>query len=75
MNFNILNIGVHVLAGNSIINCEVHSHPPYANTILNNSDKIRIYIQTESIFTLPCNGSLYFQRRLVDQEGKLSAAL
>lgn len=75
MSFNILNIGEHVLVDNSIINCEIHSHPPYANTTLNNSDEIRLPIQTQDIYTLPCNSSLYFEGRLLDHEDKVSAKL
>lgn len=74
MSFNILNVGEHVLADNSINNCEVHSHPPYANTTLNNSDEIRIPIQTQDIYTLPCNSSIYLEGQLLDHENKVSVS-
>ncbi|KAJ8912713.1 hypothetical protein NQ315_012267 [Exocentrus adspersus] len=75
MSFNILNIGEHVLIDNSIVNCEYHSYPPYANTTLNNSDEIRIPIQTQEIYTLPTNSFLYFEGRLLDNTKKFSATL
>lgn len=75
MSFNILNIGEHVLADNSIVNCEVHSHPPYANTTLNKYDEIRIPIQTQDIYTLPSNSSIYIEGRLLDNENKVSTTM
>nr|CAH7768802.1 unnamed protein product [Callosobruchus chinensis] len=70
MSFNILNVGEHALNDNSIISCEHYSHPPYANTTFNKSDEIRIPIQMQEIYTLPTNSTLYFEGRLVNQEGK-----
>nr|CAI5845298.1 unnamed protein product [Callosobruchus analis] len=75
MSFNILNVGEHALNDSSIVSCEHHSHPPYANTTFNKSDEIRIPIQTQEIYTLPTNSTLYFEGRLVNQEGKVSATL
>ncbi|CAH1986993.1 unnamed protein product [Acanthoscelides obtectus] len=48
----------------------MYSHPPYANTTFNNSDEIRIPIQTQDIYTLPCNSSLYIEGRLVEAKEK-----
>ncbi|XP_074025817.1 uncharacterized protein isoform X1 [Leptinotarsa decemlineata] len=75
MSFNILNIGEHVLMDDSITNYEMHSHPPYANTTFNNSDEIRIPIQTQDIYTLPSQSYLYIEGRLTDAENKPSITL
>lgn len=75
MSFDILNIGDHVLMDNSIINCEMHSHPPYANTTFNTSDEIRIPIQTQDIYTLPSQSYLYIEGRLTDSDGKYSTTI
>nr|CAH7755698.1 unnamed protein product [Callosobruchus chinensis] len=66
MSFNILNIGEHAITDNSIVSCELHSHPPYANTTFNKSDEIRIPIQTQDIHTLPSKSYLYIEGKLVD---------
>lgn len=41
----------HVFVDYFIINCEIHSHPPYAKTTLNNSDEIHISVETQDIYT------------------------
>lgn len=52
MSLNILNIGQHVLVDNSIVNCQIHSHPLYANTTLNNFEEMTITIQTLKTYIL-----------------------
>nr|CAH7735040.1 unnamed protein product [Callosobruchus chinensis] len=59
-------LGEHAITDNSIVSCELHSHPPYANTTFNKSDEIRIPIQTQDIYTLPSKSYLYIEGKLVD---------
>lgn len=75
MSFNILNIGEHVYNDNSITDCEMHTHPPYANTTFNKSDEIRIPIQTQDIYTLPSQSYLYLEGTLTDAANKKTATL
>lgn len=66
MSFNILNIGEQIYNDDSIVSCELHTHPPYSNTTFNNSDEIRIPIQTQDIYTLPSQSYLYIEGTLLD---------
>ncbi|CAH1106672.1 unnamed protein product [Psylliodes chrysocephalus] len=75
MNSDILNVDNHVLVDNAIVDCQIFDHPPYANTTYNNSDEIRIPLQTKDIYTLPSKSYLYIEGRLTDSEGKESATL
>nr|CAH7767386.1 unnamed protein product [Callosobruchus chinensis] len=75
MSFNILNIGEHIITDNSIVSCELHSHPPYANTTFNKADEILIPIQTQDIYTLPSKSYLYIEGKLVDTTLKPSVTL
>ena len=75
MSFNILNIGEHVLSDESVTDKELHTHAPYANTTLNNSDEIRIPIQTQDIYTLPSESYLYIEGKLSDSENKRPGTL
>ena len=43
---------------------EVHSYNPYANTTFDNNDEIRIPIQQQDVYTLPCESHLYVEGRV-----------
>ncbi|XP_029673951.1 uncharacterized protein LOC115242061 [Formica exsecta] len=46
------------------IKIETHTYNPYANTTFGNSDEIRIPIQQQDLYTLPCESFLYIEGRL-----------
>lgn len=50
---------------NSITNAERHSHLPYASTSFNNNDEIRIPIQQQDVYTLPCLSYIYIEGRVL----------
>lgn len=75
MSFNILNVGEHAFADNTITSFLLHDHCPYANTTLNKSDQIIIPIETQNIYTLPSQSYLYLEGRLTNAENKESSTL
>ena len=62
---DILNIGGEPIFDDSIVKIETHSYNPYANTTFGHSDEIRIPIQQQDLYTLPCESFLYVEGRLV----------
>ena len=48
---------------------EYQSHNPYASSKLNNNDEIRIPIQQQDIYTLPCESYLYIEGRVTKKDG------
>ena len=48
---------------------EYHTHNPYASSKLNNNDEIRIPIQQQDIYTLPCESYLYIEGRVLKKDG------
>ena len=48
---------------NRITKIELHTYNPYANTTFDNSDEIRIPIQQQDLYTLPCESFLYIEGR------------
>lgn len=48
---------------------EYHTHNPYASSKLNNNDEIRIPIQQQDIYTLPCESYLYIEGRVTKKDG------
>ncbi|XP_071055498.1 uncharacterized protein [Onthophagus taurus] len=70
MSFSNLRVGEGVFSDNSIVNCEYHSHQPYAATTFNNNDEIRIPIQTQDVYTLPSQSYLYVEGKLLKDDGK-----
>ena len=62
---NILNIGGEPIFDDSIVKIETHTYNPYANTTFGYSDEIRIPIQQQDLYTLPCESFLYVEGRLV----------
>ncbi|XP_070522396.1 uncharacterized protein [Cardiocondyla obscurior] len=63
---------------NSIVKIETHTYNPYANTTFGYSDEIRIPIQQQDLYTLPCDSFLYIEGKLTKKnnlDDKLAAAL
>ncbi|XP_011883412.1 PREDICTED: uncharacterized protein LOC105570650 [Vollenhovia emeryi] len=61
---DILNIGREPIFDNSIVKIETHTYNPYANTTFGHSDEIRIPIQQQNLYTLPCESLLYIEGKL-----------
>ncbi|XP_072744040.1 uncharacterized protein [Anoplolepis gracilipes] len=61
---DILNIGSESIFDDCIVKIETHTYNPYTNTTLGYSDEIRIPIQHQDLYTLPCESFLI--------EGKLT---
>lgn len=48
---------------------EYHTHHPYASSKLENNDEIRIPIQQQDLYTLPCESYLYIEGRVTKADG------
>src|SRR5436190_22138464 len=48
---------------------EYHSHNPYASSKLANNDEIRIPIQQQDVYTLPCESYLYIEGKVTKKDG------
>ncbi|XP_044005475.1 uncharacterized protein LOC122850382 [Aphidius gifuensis] len=72
-----LSINTPIEFDSSISHYEIHAHQPYGSTTFGNSDEIRINIQNQDIFILPCKSSLHISGRLVTEknDGSVAAAL
>jgi len=66
---DILNIGSEPIFDDRVVKIETHTYNPYANTTFGHSDEIRISIQQQDLYTLPCESFLYVEERLMG-EGK-----
>lgn len=53
---------------------EYHTHHPYASSKLENNDEIRIPIQQQDIYTLPCESYLYIEGRITKKDGITSGS-
>ncbi|XP_024872501.1 uncharacterized protein LOC112455044 [Temnothorax curvispinosus] len=60
----ILNIRSEPVFNDLIVKIETHTYNLYANTTFNYSDKIRILIQQQDLYTLPCESFLYVEETL-----------
>lgn len=47
---------------------EYHTHNPYASSKLENNDEIRIPIQQQDVYTLPCESYLYIEGRITKKD-------
>ncbi|XP_070172209.1 uncharacterized protein [Polyergus mexicanus] len=65
---DILSIGGEPIFDDRIVRIETHTYNPYANTMFGNSDEIRIPIQQQDLYTLPCDSFLYVEDRLESKE-------
>ena len=61
---DILSISGEPIFDDRIVKIETHTYNPYANTTFGNSDEIRIPIQQQDLYTLPCESFLYVEGRL-----------
>jgi len=62
---DILNIGGEPIFDDSVVKIETHTYNPYANTTFGHNDEIRIPIQQQDLYTLPCESFLYVEGRLM----------
>ena len=70
MNDNILNIlNGAVYEDGSITRLEYHTHLPYTSTTYNNNDEIRIPINQQDVFTLPCESYLHIKLEYANAAG------
>ncbi|XP_071648504.1 uncharacterized protein [Temnothorax longispinosus] len=60
----ILNIESEPVFDDRIVKIETHTYNPYANTTFDYSDEIRILIQQQDLYTLPCESFLYVEGTL-----------
>ena len=68
MTTDILNIGGEPIFDERIVRIETHTYNPYANTTFGYSDEIRIPIQQQDLYTLPCKSVLYIEGKLSNAE-------
>ncbi|KYN14719.1 hypothetical protein ALC57_13062 [Trachymyrmex cornetzi] len=61
---DILNITGEPIFDDRIVKIETHTYNPYANTTFGHSDEIRIPIQQQDLYSLPCDSFLYVEGRL-----------
>ena len=62
--YTILDLGSTSTFDDRITKIEVHGYNPYANTTFDNNDEIRIPIQQQDLYTLPCESYLYIEGRV-----------
>ncbi|XP_011345441.2 uncharacterized protein LOC105283979 [Ooceraea biroi] len=58
---DVLDIGDEPVFDERIVGLETHTYNPYANTTFGHSDEIRIPIQQQDLYTLPCESYLYIE--------------
>ena len=58
---DILSIGGKPTFDDRIVKLETHTYNPYVNTTFGCSDEIRIPIQQQDLYTLPCESFLYVE--------------
>jgi len=73
----ILTIEGEPIFDSSIVKIETHTYNPYANTTFGNSDEIRIPIQQQDLYTLPCDSYLYIEGKvsIKNPDDKLTVTL
>ncbi|EFN86005.1 hypothetical protein EAI_05564 [Harpegnathos saltator] len=64
---DILNIGSEPVFDDRIVKIETHTYNPYANTTFRYSDEIRIPIQQQDLYILPCESYLYVEGKVTKQ--------
>ncbi|XP_014477388.1 PREDICTED: uncharacterized protein LOC106745900, partial [Dinoponera quadriceps] len=63
----ILNIEGEPIFDDRIVKIESHTYNPYDNTTLGYSDEIRIPMQQQDLYTLPCVSYLYAEGKIIAQ--------
>lgn len=66
---DILDINSGPVFDESLWEKEFHTHHPYASSKLLNNDEIRIPIQQQDAYTLPCESYLYIEGRVTKKDG------
>lgn len=69
MSVDILAVHDDVTFDESIAGFEFHTHTPYASSRYGNNDEIRIAVQQQDLYTLPCESVLYIEGRLTKKDG------
>ena len=54
---------------------EYHTHNPYNSSKLGNNDEIRIPIQHQDAYTLPCESYLYIEGRITKKDGSVGSTV
>jgi len=67
---DILNLKGGPVFDETIWEKEFHTHNPYATSKLGNNDEIRIPIQHQDAYTLPCESYIYIEGRVTKKDGK-----
>ena len=62
---DILSIGGKPTFDDRIVKLETHTYNPYVNTTFGYSDEIRIPIQQQDLYTLPCESFLYVEGKFI----------
>lgn len=66
---DILNIESEPIFDNRIVGIETHTYNPYANATFGHNDEIRIPIQQQDLYTLPCESFLYIEGKFEQPRG------
>ncbi|XP_020297615.1 uncharacterized protein LOC109862108 [Pseudomyrmex gracilis] len=61
---DILNVRGEPIFDDRIVKIETHTYNPYVNTSFEYSDEIRIPIQQQDLYTLPCQSFLYVKGKI-----------
>lgn len=69
MTSEILAVNEDVVFDDSIAGLEYHTHTPYASSRYGNNDEIRIAVQQQDLYTLPCHSVLYIEGKLAKKDG------
>ena len=64
----ILNINQGVNYNNSVIKYDYHTYSPFLNSF-ENSDEIRICVQQQDLYVLPCESFIYIEAGLTKKDG------
>ena len=54
---------------------EYHTHNPYASSKLGNNDEIRIPIQQQDVYTLPCESYIYIEGKVTKKDGTVGTSV
>ena len=71
----ILNVNQGPLFDETLWEKEYHTHNPYASSKLGNNDEIRIPIQQQDAYTLPCESYLYVEGKITKDDGTVGSTV
>lgn len=69
MSSRILAVNEDIVFDESIASLEYHTHSPYGANKYDNNDEIRIAVQQQDLYTLPCESLLYIEGKLTKKDG------